>query len=627
MNGITTRAVAVLGPVALAVPSVQASIKFKLNMLLLTLVTTMSAASFVVYHFTTRSIDSYELILENLLSVSRVPGLVLEVNRDLQAYQRDASPELKATIEGRVAELVRLSREVRDRTPPAHVDSAITIDGVSGIIGSLRESVAVALARIDAHQRTAELVQSVETVDKIVGFSRQNVDTYVAQELRNMVPLREQTHRDNRNLSLALLSAVLLVGACALGLGILFTNQVIVRPLGEVIVASRKLTEGRFDGVVSQRRDDEIGALATAFQEMQGVLDRLHRETTRLFDAFRQGRMDVRGEAAAFSGSYQRLVSGINNVIDAVAASGEAVRQTNELLLAEVEERQRAQRERDAMHAHLLDTARKAGMAEIATSVLHNLGNALNSVNVAAESSRDLVKRWRAGDVGKLADLLQQYPHELGPFFQEGGRGRLIPAYLRKLAQVLEEDREQVLAEFQELTRMLDHAKEVVAWQQHYAGVAGVREEISPVVLVEDALRITKVERDGERITIEKEFANVPVLSVERHKVVQILVNLISNAASAIDRAGRSQGTLTLRIREEGARAVTIEVGDNGIGIPAENMARLFQYGFTTREGGHGFGLHSCALTALELGGEIKAASEGPGKGARFILILPVREH
>jgi len=604
---------------------VQASIKFKLNVLLLTLVTAMSAASFVVYHFTTRSIDSYELILENLLSVSRIPELVLEVNRDLASYQRAAAPELKASIEGRMAELVRLSREVQDKTPASHVDSAITIDGVSGIIGSLRENVAVALAQIDAQQRTARLVESVETVDKIVGFSRHNVDAYVAQELRNMVPMRARTYRDNRNLSLALLSFVLMVGACALGLGILFTNRVIVRPLGEVIVASRKLAEGRFEGVVSQRRNDEIGALATAFQQMQGVLDRLLRETSRLFDAFRQGRMDVRGEAAAFSGSYQQLVSGINNVIDAVAASGEQVRQTHELLLAQVEERQRAQRERDAMHTQLLDTARKAGMAEIATSVLHNLGNALNSVNIAAESSTDLVKRWRVRDVSKVADMLEEHRHELTAFFGENGRGKLVPAYLRKLVEVLDEDRAQVLAELQELTRMLDHAKEVVAWQQSYAGVAGVREEISPVVLMEDALRITKVERDGERITIEKQFAEVPVLSVERHKVVQILVNLISNAASAIERSGRPQGTLTLRIREEGSKAVTFEVGDNGIGIPAENMARLFQYGFTTREGGHGFGLHSCAITALELGGEIKAASEGAGKGACFMLTLPVQ--
>jgi signal transduction histidine kinase len=603
---------------------VQASIKFKLNVLLLTVVTAMSAASLVVYHFTTRSIDSYERILDNLLRVSRIPELVVEVNRDLETYERTAAPELRAAIERRVADLVQLGREVQEKTPPEHVDSTNAMDGVRGMISTLQENVAVALDQIDSRQRTTKLVESVETIDKIVDFSRQNVDVYVALELRNIVPMRERTHRDHRNLSLGLLSFILLVGASALGLGILFTNRVIVRPLGEVIIASRKLAEGRFEGVVSQRRNDEIGALATAFQEMHGVLDRLLRETGRLFDALREGQMGVRGEAAAFSGSYQRLVSGINDVIDAVAARGEEVRLSNELLMAEVQERRQAQRERDAMHAHLLDTARKAGMAEIATSVLHNLGNALNSVNIAAESSRELVKKWRVRDVSKLADLLEQHQHELDTFFRENRRGKQVPAFMRKLAQVLEEDRQQVLLEFDELMRMLGHAKEVVAWQQHYAGVAGVKEEISPVVLVEDALRITKVERDRERITVEKEFADVPVLNVERHKVVQILVNLISNASSAIERSGQKQGTLSLKIRGEGAKAVTIEVADNGVGIPAENMERLFQYGFTTREGGHGFGLHSCAITALELGGEIKAASEGTGKGARFTLTLPV---
>ncbi|HEX8702394.1 MAG TPA: ATP-binding protein, partial [Myxococcaceae bacterium] len=430
---------------------------------------------------------------------------------------------------------------------------------------------------------------------------------------------------DNRNLSLALMSFILLVGASTLGLSIFFTNRVIVRPLGEVIAASRKLAEGRLEGSVFRQRKDELGDLATAFQEMQGVLNRLLRETGHIFDALRDGRMDVRGNAAAFSGGYRQLVSGINDVINAVASRNQEIRATNELLMAQVEERQQAQRERDAMHARLLDTARKAGMAEIATSVLHNLGNALNSVNIAAEAARQIVSTWRSKDLTKIADLLDQNQHELGPFFREGGRGKLVPAFIRKLSQVLEEDQKQALGEFSELMRMLDHAKEVVAWQQHYAGVEGVREEISPAVLVEDALRITKVERDRERITVERDFADVPVLSVERHKVVQILVNLISNASSAIERAGRQQGTLSLRIRGEGNQAVTFEVSDNGIGIPEENMGRLFQYGFTTREGGHGFGLHSCAITASELGGEIKAASEGTGKGARFMLTLPVK--
>jgi C4-dicarboxylate-specific signal transduction histidine kinase len=614
------------------------SIKWKLNALLLAIVMAMSAASLTVYHLGTRSIESYERILDNLLLVSRIPGLVLEVNHELAAYQRSPSPQLRATIEGRVRELARLSREVKDKTPEQHTDSTSTIQGVHGMVGSLGEHVAFALDQIDRQERTARLVESVEIVDKIVGFSRVNVDAYVSQELRNMVPMREQTLRDNRYLSLALQLFILTTGLGALVLGVLFTNRVIARPLDEVIVASRKLAEGRFEGTVSQRRGDEIGALAVAFQEMQGVLDRLLRETTRLFDAFRGGKMDVRGEAGAFSGSFGQLVSGINNVIDAVAARGEEVRHAkqapssvnqqlsaaNDLLLQEMEERQQAQRERDAMQAELLDTARKAGMAEIATSVLHNIGNALTSVNISAEVTRKLVRASRIRDVSRIADLLDQHSHDLGTFLTEDERGKVLPAFLRKLSSVLAEEQGRMLSELDELRRMVDHAKDILAWQQSYAGVAGVTEELSPIVLLEDALRIAKVGRERDTVTIEKDFAEVPSLRVERHKVVQILVNLLTNALHAIKSAGSERGVITLKLHAEEPGTISIEVRDNGIGIPPENLGRMFQYGFTTREGGHGFGLHSCAITATELGGEIKAESEGYGKGARFTLRLPL---
>lgn len=277
-------------------PAAQLSIKWKLNALLLAIVMAMSAASLFAYHLGTRSIGSYERILDNLLTVSRIPGLVLEVNHDVETYQRAASPRLRARIEGRVVELIRLSHKVKGKTLPEHTDSTNTIDGVQGMVSSLDENVAVALGQIDRQERTAKLVESVETIDKIVGFSRENVDAYVAQELRDMVPLREQTLRDQHRVSIALQVFLLTTGLGALLLGILFTNRVIARPLSDVIVASRKLAEGRFEGTVAQRRNDEIGALATAFQEMQGVLDRLLQETTRLFDAFRDGTMHVRGD-------------------------------------------------------------------------------------------------------------------------------------------------------------------------------------------------------------------------------------------------------------------------------------------------------------------------------------------
>ena len=95
------------------------------------------------------------------------------------------------------------------------------------------------------------------------------------------------------------------------------------------------------------------------------------------------------------------------------------------------------------------------------------------------------------------------------------------------------------------------------------------------------------------------------------------------NAKYACDDSGRPDKQLLVQVKGAGER-VRIAIIDNGVGIAPENMAKLFRHGFTTREAGHGFGLHSGALTARELGGSLTARSDGPGCGAAFVLELPL---
>jgi signal transduction histidine kinase len=114
----------------------------------------------------------------------------------------------------------------------------------------------------------------------------------------------------------------------------------------------------------------------------------------------------------------------------------------------------------------------------------------------------------------------------------------------------------------------------------------------------------------------------VPLITVDKHKVLQILVNVVRNAKYACDESSNDEKRVTVCVRVD-ADEIAIAVSDTGVGIPPENLNRIFSHGFTTRKEGHGFGLHSCALAAKELGGSLRAESAGPGKGATFTLRLP----
>ncbi|MCJ8203636.1 HAMP domain-containing sensor histidine kinase [Pseudomonas sp. RGM2987] len=274
--------------------------------------------------------------------------------------------------------------------------------------------------------------------------------------------------------------------------------------------------------------------------------------------------------------------------------------------------------------AELVTTARRAGMAEIATNVLHNVGNVLNSVNVSAQVLYDKVHTSKGPGVAKVAQLMKEHPDDLGHFISSDPKGRALPDYLGKLAEALAVEQHSMIAELAQLTRRIDHIKEIVATQQSYAGNSSVLEPGSLRELVEDVVRICDVALVRHHITLVKEFSETPVMSLDKHKVLQILVNLINNAKQALDARDGQPSQITLRLKVVDDQRVRVEVEDNGEGIAAQNLPRLFEHGFTTRADGHGFGLHSCILAAHEMGGDLTVQSAGPGKGALFVLELPL---
>ena len=276
------------------------------------------------------------------------------------------------------------------------------------------------------------------------------------------------------------------------------------------------------------------------------------------------------------------------------------------------------------LHRTLLDVSRQAGMAEVATGVLHNVGNTLNSVNVSAELVTERLRGSRVVGLARAAELLKENAASLDTFLSEE-RGRRLPDYLVAVSEQLLRERESLLEEMRSLNESVEHIKVVVSMQLAHARQAGVMEEVLVPQLLDDALKLHTLSFERHGIQLRREYGQVPPVVVDRHKLLQILLNLLGNARHALLDSPREPRQLTLRVaRVEGQERLRIEVADNGVGVAPEHVERLFSQGFTTKKDGHGFGLHISALAAEEMSGALSCASAGRGEGATFTLELPL---
>lgn len=294
-------------------------------------------------------------------------------------------------------------------------------------------------------------------------------------------------------------------------------------------------------------------------------------------------------------------------------------------ILEDITARKDAETQLATTYKELLGASRLAGMAEVATGVLHNVGNVLNSLNVSSNLLANQIRQSRAESLVKLSALLREHAGDLGEFITRDPKGSRVPELLEKLAQAASNEREWLLQEVASMQKNIDHIKDIVAMQQSYATVLGVVETLEPASLFEDALRMNAAALSRHDVRVVREFLPSPLVSVEKGKVLQILTNVIRNAKYACDdgqQYGTKEKVVTVRV-EPGPGTVRFIVRDTGIGIAPENLTRIFAHGFTTRAYGHGFGLHSSALAAREMKGTLTASSAGLGKGATFVLEIP----
>lgn len=309
-----------------------------------------------------------------------------------------------------------------------------------------------------------------------------------------------------------------------------------------------------------------------------------------------------------------------------ILEKNEELEKTNSSLSVEINERKKVEEEKDKLYQRLMQASRQAGMADVASNVLHNVGNVLNSINVSTDTLLKTLRKPMVGDVCRIASLFREHQGDLREFLTVDPQGKQIPGYLSLVADSLSGSHQTIQGELECLVNKLEHVKQVILSQQDIAQTGSIHEASRIVDLMEQALLMALPEPEKYRIHVSREYGSVPLVMTDRHQVLQILVNLIANAKDAMITQSVSIHRLSVRVSMagDGTNAVRLEVADTGCGIPAEHLPRLFTQGFTTKQHGHGLGLHSAAITAKKMGGSIHAASAGAGHGATFTLSLPV---
>jgi len=390
----------------------------------------------------------------------------------------------------------------------------------------------------------------------------------------------------------------------------------ITEPITRLKYVAQSVTKSKdYSLRMQQTNDDEIGNLIVSFNNM---LDQIQAGDEELV------KEKEKAEVSAITAKkYAIETEEINRLLESEIKERLRIEhELNDALEEKVNERTFELKE---LNEKMGDIARSAGMAEVASGVLHNVGNVLNSVNVSVSVIREKMRNSKTDNLDRVVKMLENNKSNIADFISKDEAGKKVPKFLSLLSEQLNLEKEEMYGELDELVSNIDHIKNVINMQQSHAGSYGVREKIKLSELVEDALRMNVQGMGLHGVKVSRSFIDIPPLYIDKHKVLQIMINLISNAKHAMVESDNDIKNLMINISVDEDMAL-LEISDNGIGIDKDDMSHLFEYGFKKRRDGHGFGLHHSAIVASELGGRISVKSDGHGKGASFLLWLPFDE-
>ncbi len=401
-----------------------------------------------------------------------------------------------------------------------------------------------------------------------------------------------------------MITAVVLVICVTIGLSVaLPLNRLLSRPILELAMTAQQVSlESGFHVRAQHQTRDEVGVL---YQEFNAMLTRI------------QDRDDVIRRV------HHDLQQSNDRLEERVHQRTRMLELANQKLKREMRQSELASTALKQTQVELIAASRKAGMADVANNVLHNVGNVLNSLNVSAAIINQRVREMRICKLQQCIGMIFNHPGDLGAFFSHDEKGSIIPKYLPNLVDHITADQQQLLCELESLTKNVQHIKDIVRAQQSHAGEQGLIDYCKPHELMDDALQfsIDSIKRHG--ITLVRQYEDIPDVPVEKARLLQILVNLIKNAKESVLSQANTKKNITLGVRLRDDRHIQYLVKDTGIGIERSELAKIFSHGFTTKAGGHGFGLHASANFARQMGGELTASSEGAGMGATFTIELP----
>lgn len=340
-------------------------------------------------------------------------------------------------------------------------------------------------------------------------------------------------------------------------------------------------------------------------------------------DVTRRGDYSLRAEPRG-SPEVMSLARAFNAMLGELGRRGDALDRQVESLNAEIRQRLTAEENLRQNTREMLRMSHRAGVAEVATGVLHNIGNALNSINVSAElladtlklRARDAVERLRAFFVNPPAKAVAIYgAHPDGESLRRAAAGNAEHA-IKEL--------EGAHAELECLRTGVAHLKDIVAGQQALARAERHVARVDLVAALDQALIMDRTaDRGGVaglKVEVEQAQASLPMVLTDQVAIEQILINLLANARESIAEAAPKDPEIRVTVGPASATHLSITIRDNGVGIDPERLLSIFTYGYTTKRGGHGFGLHNAANLARLLGGSLRVHSDGVGKGAAFTL-------